>query len=189
VTRTVTAGAAPPAASPPPPSKALDREGYPAPLTEVAERLAHAFSQQRDQDIRLEVGAEALLVELRNAGHRFALLTNGSGPLQLAKIKRFGPESYFDHIWIEGEVGIGKTCPAAFRRAFCPLAGEPRKVCVIGGNPERDIVRPRLWAVLLSYTIRRRAKGKGPFRRRRYRGPDLGGPGRTAGPGPQSQRG
>ena len=101
--------------------------------------MADAFSLQRDRDMRLEPGADALLAHLGRAGYRLALLTNGTGPLQRAKIERFGLTSRFHHIQIEGEVGVGKPDPAAFRQAFEALAVEPATVCVIGDSLEWDI--------------------------------------------------
>lgn len=117
----------------------LLREGHPAPASETVSSLADAFSRRRDEEMRLEAGAEALLLDLRDAGYRLALLTNGAGPLQRAKIERFGLEPYFDHIQIEGEVGVGKPFPDAFRRAFAALAVEAPEVCVIGDSLEWDI--------------------------------------------------
>ncbi|MBB1177697.1 HAD-IA family hydrolase [Pseudomonas sp. FW305-3-2-15-E-TSA4] len=61
---------------------------------------------------------------------------NGAGPLQRAKIERFGLEPYFDHIQIESGVGVGKPSPAAFRRVFAALAVEVADVCVIGDSLE-----------------------------------------------------
>ena len=119
--------------------EALRREGHSAPPSDTVAQLADAFSRRRDQEMRLESGAEALLVDLRNAGFRIALLTNGAGPLQRAKIERFGLEPYFDHIQIEGEAGVGKPSPTAFRRAFAALAVEAPDVCVIGDSLKWDI--------------------------------------------------
>lgn len=121
----------------------LRRDGHTTPSAEVAERIADAFSLHRDRQMRLEPGADAVLVHLRDAGYRLALLTNGAGPLQRAKIERFGLASRFHHIQIEGEVGVGKPDPAAFRRMFAALAVEPAEVCVVGDSLVWDI-RPAM---------------------------------------------
>lgn len=88
-------------------------------------------------------GAVALLVHLREVGYRLALRTNGTGPLQRAKIERFGLKSRFHHIQIEGEVGVGKPDCAAFRQVFDAMAIDPAAVCVIGDSLEWDI-RPSM---------------------------------------------
>lgn len=119
--------------------EALQGRGRQPPSRETAERMADAFSLQRDRDIRLEPGADALLAHLGRAGYRLALLTNGAGPLQRAKIERFGLTSRFHHIQIEGEVGVGKPDPAAFRQAFEALAVDAASVCVVGDSLEWDI--------------------------------------------------
>lgn len=121
----------------------LRRDGHTTPSAEVAERIADAFSLHRDRQMRLEPGADAVLVHLRDAGYRLALLTNGTGPLQRAKIERFGLASRFHHIQIEGEVGVGKPDLAAFRRMFAALAVEPAEVCVVGDSLVWDI-RPAM---------------------------------------------
>lgn len=94
--------------------EALRGRGRRPPPREIAELMADAFSLERDRDMRLEPGADAVLVHLRKAGYRLALLTNGTGPLQRAKIERFDLTSRFHRIQIEGEVGVGKPDSAAF---------------------------------------------------------------------------
>ncbi|WP_291840645.1 HAD family hydrolase [Brevundimonas sp.] len=129
----------------------LRRDGHTTPSNEVTERIAEAFSLHRDQHMRLEPGAEAMLIQLRDANYRLALLTNGAGPPQRAKIERFGLASHFDHIQIEGEVGVGKPHPAAFRRVFAALGVDPPEVCVVGDSLDWDI-RPA--KALGCFTIR-----------------------------------
>ncbi|ASE39284.1 Phosphoglycolate phosphatase [Brevundimonas sp. NIBR10] len=119
--------------------EALRRDSSPTVSPEIAERIADAFSLHRDRQMRLEPKADAVLVQLRDAGYRLALLTNGAGPLQRAKIERFGLASRFHHIQIEGEVGVGKPDPGAFRRVFAALNVDPPEVCVVGDSLEWDI--------------------------------------------------
>ena len=122
--------------------EALQGSGRRPPSRVVAERMADAFSLQRHRDVRLEPGADAVLVHLRKAGYRLALLTNGTGPLQRAKIERFDLTSRFHHIQIEGEVGVGKPDSAAFSQVFEALnIIDPAAVCMVGDSLEWD-VRP-----------------------------------------------
>ncbi|MBU2124978.1 MAG: HAD family hydrolase [Alphaproteobacteria bacterium] len=124
--------------------QALRESGRRPPSREIAERMADAFSLQRDRDMRLEPGADAVLVHLRKAGYRLALLTNGTGPLQRAKIERFDLTSRFHHIQIEGEVGVGKPDSAAFSQVFEALDVDPAAVCVVGDSLEWDIRPARM---------------------------------------------
>ena len=119
--------------------RALGEGGRRPPSPQVGELMADAFSLRRDRDMRLEPGAHAVLVHLREAGYRLALLTNGAGPLQRAKIERFDLPSRFHHIQIEGEVGLGKPDPAAFNKVFEALAVDPAAVCMVGDSLEWDI--------------------------------------------------
>ena len=124
--------------------RTLGEGGRRPPSPQIGELMADAFSLQRDRGMRLEPGAVAVLVHLREAGYRLALLTNGTGPLQRAKIERFDLTSRFHHIQIEGEVGLGKPDPAAFIKVFEALAVHPVAVCMVGDSLEGDIRPSRM---------------------------------------------
>lgn len=126
----------------------LRRAGRPTPSPEAGVRLADAFSRHREERAALEPGALEMLASLKAAGYRLALLTNGQGPLQRAKIERFGLAGYFDHIQIEGETGVGKPDVAAYDLLFKALAVGPETVCVVGDSLAWDIVMPKQWGCL-----------------------------------------
>lgn len=119
--------------------QALRGSGRPVPSRQIGELLADAFTRQRDRDMRLEPGADVVLDHLRHAGYRLAILTNGAGPLQRAKLERFNLTSRFHHIQIEGEAGTGKPDPAAFNQVFKALAVNPAAVCMVGDSLDWDI--------------------------------------------------
>lgn len=133
--------------------RTLGEGGRRPPSPQIGELMADAFSLQRDRDMRLEPGAVAVLVHLREAGYGLALLTNGTGPLQRAKIERFDLTSRFHHIQIEGEVGLGKPDPAAFIKVFEALAVHPAAVCMVGDSLEGDIRPSRMLAAARLFTI------------------------------------
>ena len=80
---------------------------------------------------------------LRNRGLRLALLTNGAGAAQRAKIARFGLTDLFDAILVEGEVGAGKPDERVYRRALELVGTNPPETWMIGDNLEWDVAAPQ----------------------------------------------
>jgi putative hydrolase of the HAD superfamily len=107
---------------------------------EAADALADDFTRERETVVKPFPGAVQALVSFRRNGARMALLTNGAGPVQRAKIKRFGLARFFDSILIEGETGIGKPDERAFRAALESLDADPPQAWMIGDNLEFDIL-------------------------------------------------
>ena len=83
------------------------------------------------------------MAALRARGVRLALITNGDGPGQRAKIERFSLAQRFDHIQIEGEHGFGKPDPRAYRHALASLKTEPKDAWMIGDNLEWEVSAPQ----------------------------------------------
>lgn len=69
-----------------------------------------------------------------------ALVTNGIGEVQRARIERLGLAPYFDAVVISGEVGSAKPATEIFDIAFERL-GRPDKTAtlMVGDNPTSDI--------------------------------------------------
>ncbi|PID38708.1 MAG: hypothetical protein CSA65_02560 [Proteobacteria bacterium] len=71
--------------------------------------------------------------------YRLALLSNGSGERQRAKLDRLGLERHFHRLFISDEVGAAKPDPQIFEHALS-VCGVPRKrALMIGDDPKRDI--------------------------------------------------
>ena len=117
--------------------RALGRLGIP--YSPEAEDMADRFTALSDEAIRPFPGVTDTLRRLRNDGIRLALLSNGDGPPQRSKIERFALESFFDHIQIEGEFGVGKPDERAFRNALAALGVEPAEAWMVGDNLEADV--------------------------------------------------
>lgn len=115
---------------------ALTAEGWdPAPAREIAEQYG------AEHRARLHLFDDSLetLATLRAEGFRLGLLTNGPRPLQRDKIERFGLESYFDVIVIEGEFGRGKPHPEVFAHALRTVKADAGQAWHIGDNLYADI--------------------------------------------------
>ena len=81
-------------------------------------RMVERYNHINDEAMRPFPGAIETLRQLKKTGIHLGLVTNGSAEMQRAKIERFSLAKYFDHIQIEGELGIGKPEERAFQHAL-----------------------------------------------------------------------
>lgn len=109
----------------------------------LADRIADSFTELRRSEYRLYPDAHATVDRLRAAGVRLALVTNGAGETQRAKIERFELGHRFDHIQIEGEFGQGKPELAVYRHALDRLGAAPEEAWMVGDNYEWEVVAPQ----------------------------------------------
>ncbi len=110
---------------------------------DAARRFADAFHALRTGRIKPFPGAVETLDALRAAGVRMALITNGPGEIQRAKIDRFDLARRFDHVQVEGECGFGKPEPRAYRHALDALDAAPRQAWIVGDNLEWEVAAPQ----------------------------------------------
>lgn len=116
----------------------LDRED-----DALADRIADAFTEMRRNEYRLYPDAHATVDALRDAGVKLALVTNGAGATQRAKIDRFDLGHRFHHIQIEGEFGQGKPELAVYRHALERLGVDAADAWMVGDNYEWEVVAPQ----------------------------------------------
>lgn len=109
----------------------------------LADRIADAFTEMRRQEYRLYPDAHTTVDALRDAGVKLALITNGAGVTQRAKIERFDLEHRFHHIQIEGEFGQGKPELDVYRHALDKLGVAPAEAWMVGDNYEWEVVAPQ----------------------------------------------
>jgi putative hydrolase of the HAD superfamily len=110
---------------------------------DLAARIADAFTAMREAEYRLYPDAHDTLSTLRGAGVKLALVTNGRGETQRAKIERFDLARYFDHIQIEGEFGLGKPEPDVYHHALGKLGRGAREAWMVGDNLEWEVATPQ----------------------------------------------
>jgi putative hydrolase of the HAD superfamily len=106
---------------------------------ELADKIADAFSAEREATSSLVPGAVDTLESLRKRGIRLALITNGGSEMQRAKIQKFGLAPFFDNILVEGEFGCGKPDEAVFLHSLEKLKVSPSDAWMVGDDLERDI--------------------------------------------------
>lgn len=117
--------------------------GGPAIPGDVTWAIADRFSSLREERCSPFPGALEALHELQEAGLLLALITNGGGETQRAKLARFGLERFFHHIQIEGEHGFGKPEERAYRHAMASLGVEPGDTWMVGDNLEWEVAAPQ----------------------------------------------
>ncbi len=109
----------------------------------LADKLADAFTVEREAAIEPFPGALAALGTLRKRVARLALVTNGNADFQRRKIARFGLESLFDHVQIEGEFGVGKPDERVYRHVLERLEVRASDAWMVGDNLEWDVAAPQ----------------------------------------------
>lgn len=130
--------------------EALKGRGHGHLTRELAHRLGERFNERREAECGFFPGACEALDEIRARGVKMALVTNGVGEVQRAKISRFGLEPRFDHIQIEGEHGFGKPEERAYLHAMDALGVGPSETWMVGDNLEWEVAAPQrlgIWSI------------------------------------------
>ena len=84
------------------------------------------------------------LEALASAGLRLALVSNGGGSTQRAKLAAVGlDEDLFGAICISGERRVAKPSPELFHLALAELGVPPAAAMMIGDSPEHDVLGAR----------------------------------------------
>ncbi len=105
----------------------------------LAERSATNYNIYRKKHFALFPGALDLLRELKDAGKKLALLTNGVSETHREKIALLQIAEYFDAIFLADEVGMVKPDPLLFAHACTKLRSSPSESAMVGDRYERDI--------------------------------------------------
>ncbi len=112
-------------------------------LPELASWVGERYRDLREAAVRPFPGAVEALNHLREFGLGMALVTNGAGPAQRAKIDRFDLARHFDHILIEGELGYGKPDHRVYLTAMQMLGSQPADTWIVGDNLEWEVAVPQ----------------------------------------------
>ncbi len=110
---------------------------------EEADAIADDYSRKRIESVTVFPGARETLQTLVERGIKLALVTNGDAEGQNAKIDRFELRAYFQHIFVEGEVGFGKPEPRIYQLAMETLGVSPQNVWMVGDNLEWEVAVPQ----------------------------------------------
>jgi putative hydrolase of the HAD superfamily len=110
---------------------------------DLAIRMADRFTAYREEEMFVFPGAHDAIDRLKSLGVKLALVTNGAGDTQRAKIERFELAHRFDHIQIEGEHGFGKPEERAYLHAMAALGVSASETWMIGDNLEWEVEAPQ----------------------------------------------
>jgi putative hydrolase of the HAD superfamily len=127
----------------------------------LADSIGGAYHALRDETITIFPDAVDTMQWFRESGCKLALLTNGAAAPQRDKIERFKLYSYFDAIFIEGEVGFGKPDARVYSLALETLDADPGSAWMIGDNLEWDVAQPQRLGIFGVWVDR---EGKGHAR-------------------------
>ncbi len=118
-----------------------------------ARLLSDTYAQERDRHLELFPDATHVLGAL---GSRFplGLITNGPADIQRQEIATLGIESYFDQIYIEGEMGRGKPLADVFAMITDAAGVQPHEIVMVGNSYLHD-VKPAIEAGWKGIWIRR----------------------------------
>ena len=114
-----------------------------SPRAALSNHVADRFSEIQDQAWILSPGAHETIDALRAYGVKLALITNGDGEGQRAKVERFELGPRFHHVQIEGEHGFGKPDPRAYRHALKALGTQAGEAWIVGDNLDWEVAAPQ----------------------------------------------
>lgn len=116
-------------------------------------KLSAAYAQERDRALRLFDETLKVLEKLHGT-YPLGLVTNGPADVQRQEVETLDLTRFFDHIYIEGEMGEGKPNPTVFTRAAEAMGLAPAELLFVGNSYVHD-VRPALDAGWHAVWVRR----------------------------------
>lgn len=129
----------------------LERAGIVDPA--MASDLSAAYAEHRNDGLKLFPDAKTVLDRLLGR-FTLGLITNGPADIQRQEIATLGIGSYFDRIYIEGEMGRGKPLADLFEDITAESGLMPEEILMVGNSYAHDI-RPALTAGWRGVWIRR----------------------------------
>lgn len=128
--------------------------------------LADLYSEIRIKKMFLYDDAHEILHKIKCKGFKTALMTNGDSKLQRYKIERFQLEKYFDHIFIEEEVGFGKPEKRAFLNVLSKFSISPEEAIILGDNLKWEVEIPQsmgITSIWVNQKNMKKRKGNDPL--------------------------
>jgi putative hydrolase of the HAD superfamily len=87
-------------------------------------------------------GAKSLLTDIRAAGLRLGIVTNGHTQMQSQKVNHLGLSSLAGNVIISESAGVKKPHPKIFLDAIQSLSCQCETVLFVGDNPQLDVLGP-----------------------------------------------
>jgi putative hydrolase of the HAD superfamily len=109
----------------------------------LAYELADAYTEERKSSFYPVPGAIETLDGFHRLGVHLGLVTNGNASEQRPKIERFHLAPFFEHIFIEGEMGMGKPDPRVFKHVLDTFQIDAHDAWMVGDNLVWDVEAPQ----------------------------------------------
>lgn len=106
---------------------------------DLAALLSKTYMERRDANLRLFDDAINVL-ETLSKRYPLGLITNGPADIQNQEVDTVGIRKYLTHIFIEGEMRIGKPEKEVFDRAAGAMNCSPDELLMVGNSFHHDIV-------------------------------------------------
>lgn len=106
---------------------------------DLAALLSKTYMERRDANLRLFDDAIEVL-ETLSKRYPLGLITNGPADIQNQEVDTVGIRKYLTHIFIEGEMRIGKPEREVFDRAASAMDCTPEQLLMVGNSFHHDIV-------------------------------------------------
>lgn len=105
-----------------------------------ADRLWDTLRVKLPEFVQPEKTVAVCLSQLQER-YGLALISNGGGPLQRAKMARADVARFFppEHVFLSGEVGFDKPDSRLFEAALQALGKRPEQVLYVGDHPVNDV--------------------------------------------------
>lgn len=111
---------------------------WPASFRDVESAIA-AHRRSLADFVTVDPRTRALLIRLRRAGIRTAVVSNGRAASQRRKLRNTGIDEVVDEIVVSAEVGAAKPATGIFRHALNAIGADPAEALFVGDNPVADI--------------------------------------------------
>lgn len=109
---------------------------------EEALRLSRAYAALYQAQWRAFEDTRPALESLARR-FRLAVITNGDGSQQRAKLEATGLAPYFAHVLVSGEAGVRKPDPSIFRLSEAALGLTPAELAYVGDRLDVDVAGAR----------------------------------------------
>jgi putative hydrolase of the HAD superfamily len=120
---------------------------------EEAKKLSDLYAEERNHNLKLF--PETLeVIQTLSAKYPLGLITNGPADIQRQEIATLGIEPYFQHVYIEGEMGRGKPLPEVFEMIASEVKRKPNEILFVGNSYAHD-VQPAILAGWHGFWVRR----------------------------------
>lgn len=106
---------------------------------DLAKQLSNTYHVERQAALELFPEAEEVIKSL-HLDYPLGLITNGPADIQRQEIQVLNIGPFFEHVFIEGELGYGKPDPRVMELAEDAVGLKPNQILFVGNSYKHDMV-------------------------------------------------